>query len=161
MTSQKDSKITLDDLDYGILNILIKDAKRSYVDIGKELDVSSGTVFVRVKKMADQNVIRGTNTDINYYLLGYRTIVYLSINLDYGYTTSEICDQLIAIKNVVEITPISGRYDIMCKMIFTSTYIAGEIIENEIKKVKGVRAIDSSIALAKSHKASLTVGKVS
>jgi len=43
----------LDDIDLKILSILMKDAKTPFTDIAKQLFVSSGTVHVRMKKMAE------------------------------------------------------------------------------------------------------------
>jgi Lrp/AsnC family transcriptional regulator for asnA, asnC and gidA len=39
----------LDELDYAILRMLIKDAKTPYTEVGKLLNVSSGTVHVRMR----------------------------------------------------------------------------------------------------------------
>lgn len=46
-----EKKFELDPLDYKILEILVKDANLPYTEIGSRLDVSGGTVHVRMKKM--------------------------------------------------------------------------------------------------------------
>ena len=45
------AKYRLDEMDLKILDILIEDARKPYIDVAKALDISSGTVNVRIRKM--------------------------------------------------------------------------------------------------------------
>ena len=52
-----DRKQDLDPLDYKILEILVSDANLPFTEIGNRLEVSGGTVHVRMKKMQALEVI--------------------------------------------------------------------------------------------------------
>ena len=50
------SKVTLDEIDHQILDILIDNTRIPFTDISKRLLISAGTVHVRVKKMEEAGV---------------------------------------------------------------------------------------------------------
>ena len=51
----------LDDVDRKILDILIDNTRTPFTDIAKRLLISPGTVHVRVKKMEDLGIIKGSS----------------------------------------------------------------------------------------------------
>ena len=61
----------LDDLDLQILDILIKDSRTPYLEIARICHVSGGTIHVRMKKMEDLGIIKGTKILLNMPKLGY------------------------------------------------------------------------------------------
>lgn len=63
--------LDLDSLDYQILEFLVKDATMPFSEIGKELNVSGGTVHVRMKKMETLGVVKGSQLLINYSAIGW------------------------------------------------------------------------------------------
>jgi len=48
----------LDEVDFAILRILIQDAKTPYTEVGKKLNISSGTVHVRMRKLEKAGIVR-------------------------------------------------------------------------------------------------------
>ena len=154
------ANVSLDNLDYQILNVLSIDSKRSYADIGKQLEVSSGTIFVRVKKMIDNKVILSSTANINYSLLGYKTVAYLTIQVNSQSSSIDVSNNLINLSNVVEVAPVSGNFNILCKLVCPSTNFLGNYIEDKVKKIKGVISVVAHIALSKSQSKSLLVGNI-
>ena len=55
----------LDDLDLQILDILIKDCRTPYLEIARLCHVSGGTIHVRMKKMEELGIIKGTKILLN------------------------------------------------------------------------------------------------
>ena len=55
-----DRKQDLDPLDYKILEILVSDANLPFTEIGNRLEVSGGTVHVRMKKMQALGIVKGS-----------------------------------------------------------------------------------------------------
>ena len=74
-------KIKLDDLDRQILDVLIENTRTPFTDIAKKMNVSAGTIHIRVKKMEDSGVIKGSSLTIDYEKLGYAFIAYVGIYL--------------------------------------------------------------------------------
>jgi len=59
--------VELDVLDRKILTILMEDAVVPYTEIAKQLDVSAGTIHVRMKKLLEQGVVKGSQLIIDPY----------------------------------------------------------------------------------------------
>ena len=74
--------IKLDEIDRQILDLLIENTRIPFTDIAKKLLVSAGTVHVRVKKMEDADIIRGSSLNLDYEKLGYSFIAYVGILLE-------------------------------------------------------------------------------
>ncbi|MGB2233895.1 MAG: Lrp/AsnC family transcriptional regulator, partial [Flavobacteriaceae bacterium] len=60
------SKMKLDEIDHQILDILIDNMRTPFTDIAKKLLISAGTVHVRVKKMEDAGIIKGSSLTLDY-----------------------------------------------------------------------------------------------
>ena len=61
----------IDDLDRQILSKLTVDGKTPYTDLAKQLYVSSGTIHVRMKKMEQLGIVRGSTLLVDYGKLGF------------------------------------------------------------------------------------------
>ena len=66
--------IKLDEIDQKILDILIDNTRTPFTEISKRLLISAGTVHVRVKKMEDAGIIKGSSLNLDYVKLGYSFI---------------------------------------------------------------------------------------
>ena len=75
------AKFKLDEIDHQILNMLIENTRVPFTDIAKKLLISAGTVHVRVKKMEDAKIIKGSSLTLDYQKLGYTFIAYVGIYL--------------------------------------------------------------------------------
>ena len=76
------SKVLLDEIDHQILDILIDNTRIPFTDISKRLLISAGTVHVRVKKMEESGIIKGSSLNLDYEKLGYSFIAYVGIFLE-------------------------------------------------------------------------------
>ena len=54
----------IDNVDLKILSILSKNAKMPYTEVAKKVFVSGGTVHVRMKKLENMGVVKGTKLQI-------------------------------------------------------------------------------------------------
>ena len=73
------SKFKLDEIDHKILEMLIENTRVPFTDIAKKLLISAGTVHVRVKKMEDYGLIKGSSLILDYDKLGYTFIAYVGL----------------------------------------------------------------------------------
>ena len=61
-----DKDLEIDNIDKKILAILMEDASIPYTDIAKKVHVSGGTVHVRMKKLTDLGIVKGTQLKVEY-----------------------------------------------------------------------------------------------
>lgn len=70
----------LDNKDESILEILEKNARTSYIDIAKKLNLSEAAIRKRVKKLEENNVILGYKASVNYKKLGYSNKIIIGVD---------------------------------------------------------------------------------
>ena len=88
------AKIKLDEIDHQILDLLIDNTRTAFTDIAKKLLISAGTVHVRVKKMEDAGIIKGSSLTLDYKKLGYTFIAYIGIFLEKTHQTKFVLQKL-------------------------------------------------------------------
>ena len=143
------AKFKLDEVDHQILDILIDNTRIPFTDISKKLLISAGTVHVRVKKMEDAGIIKGSTLNLDYVKLGYSFIAYVGIFLEKNNMTDRVLQALkdISFVTVAHIT--TGRFNIFCKVRATDTKSAKDIIFM-IDDIDGVSRTETMISLEES-----------
>ena len=76
------SKLNLDKLDLQIIHEMMANAEISYADLGKKLFVSGGTIHVRIKKLEEAGIVKGTRLSVDLKQLGYDVIAFIGIYLE-------------------------------------------------------------------------------
>ncbi|MGD2005229.1 MAG: Lrp/AsnC ligand binding domain-containing protein [Flavobacteriaceae bacterium] len=143
------AKISLDEVDHQILDILIDNTRIPFTDISKRLLVSAGTVHVRVKKMEEAGIIKGSSLTLDYVKLGYSFIAYVGIFLNKTSRTQQVIEDLRAIPYVTVAHVTTGKFNIFCKVRARDTQHAKEIIF-EIDDIEGVSRTETMISMEES-----------
>jgi Lrp/AsnC family transcriptional regulator for asnA, asnC and gidA len=139
-----EKKIDLDPLDYKILEILVANANLPYTEIGQRLDVSGGTVHVRMKKMESLGIVKGAQLLIDYSKIGWDISAFLGIYLDKSSLYEDVAKQLEAIPEVVNIHYTTGIYSIFAKIICRDTQHLREVLHDKIQRVTGIQRTETS-----------------
>ncbi len=145
-----EKKTDLDPLDYKILKILVEDANLPYTEIGQRLDVSGGTVHVRMKKMESMGIVKGAQLLIDYSKIGWDITAFLGIYLDKSSLYEDVAKQLEAIPEVVNIHYTTGIYSIFAKIICRDTQHLREVLHDKIQRVSGIQRTETFISLEES-----------
>lgn len=145
-----DSDYQIDNIDRGILSILMKDAKTPYTEIAKKMIVSAGTIHVRMKKMEDAGIVKKSRLNINYELLGYDMTSFLGIYLETGSSYKEVIEQLSMVPEIVEAHYTTGVYSIFAKIRCKNTKHMRHVLNEEIQSVKGIQRTETIISLEQS-----------
>lgn len=106
----------LDQLDIKILQLLIEDARRPFLDIARECKVSGAAVHQRVARLQSIGVIKGSELLINPSTIGYETCAYIGFFLSDSSKFNEVVERLKKIPEVVECHFTTGRYDLFIKL---------------------------------------------
>lgn len=145
-----EKKFELDPLDYKILEILVKDANLPYTEIGSRLDVSGGTVHVRMKKMESLGIVKGAQLLIDYSKIGWDITAFLGIYLDKSSLYEDVAKQLEQIPEVVNIHYTTGIYSIFAKIICRDTQHLRDVLHDKIQRVTGIQRTETFISLEES-----------
>lgn len=122
----------LDDKDGKILDILKEDARRSFVDIAKAVNLSEPAVRRRIKNLVDSGVIRRftVETEVGQ---GASAITLISVNP--SIPTAQISSKLMDMEGVTVVYEITGQYDI-------AVIVSGSNIANINKCIDDIRQLE-------------------
>ena len=137
----------LDELDLQILDLLIKDCRTPYLEIARICHVSGGTIHVRMKKMEDLGIIKGTRILLNLPKLGYDVCCFVGIYVDKASSLQNVFDELSKIKEVVEAHLTTGNYTIFTKVVCKNIADLQDILLNKINPIQGIQRTDTIISL--------------
>ncbi|HHC80766.1 MAG TPA: winged helix-turn-helix transcriptional regulator [Flavobacteriia bacterium] len=140
------AKFRLDEIDHQILDMLIENARTPFTDIAKKLLVSAGTIHVRVKKMEDEGVIKGSTLTVDYDKMNYSFIAYIGLFIENSSFTSRVIDALYKIPEVTVAHLTTGKFAVFCKIRAKNTKHAKDIIFT-IDDIPGVLRTETSISL--------------
>lgn len=146
-----------DNLDLQILGILMEDATIPYTEIAKKLIVSGGTIHVRMKKMQDLEVIKGSHLMIDPQKIGYDICAFLGIFLEKGSQYKDAVENLRNIKEIVELHYCTGSYSMFAKIICRDTNHLRHVLNEDIQGVKGIQRTETFISLEESIKRQITL----
>ncbi len=76
--------VEIDDIDMRVLRILNTNARKSYRDIAKELDLSLTTVSKRIKRLEEKKVILGYAPILDQEKLGFDIIAIIGVKILHG-----------------------------------------------------------------------------
>jgi len=143
------AKFKLDETDHQILDMLIENTRTPFTDIAKNLNISAGTVHVRVKKMEEAGIIIGSSLTLDYKKLGYSFIAYVGIFLQKTSQTQFVLERINEIPFVTVAHVTTGKFNIFCKIRAKDTTHAKEIIY-QIDDIEGVTRTETMISLEES-----------
>lgn len=145
----KMAKFKLDEIDHQILDMLIDNTRVPFTDIAKKLLISAGTVHVRVKKMDDAGIIKGSSLTLDYRKLGYSFIAYVGVFLQNTSQTKFVLERVNDIPYVTVAHVTTGKFNIFCKIRAKNTEHAKDIIFM-LDDIEGVYRTETMISLEES-----------
>ncbi len=140
----------IDKLDRQILAILMRNAKKPYTDIAKELYVSGGTIHVRMKKMEDAGIVKGYHLAVDHSKLGYDICAFLGIYLDKSSLYDSVSKELENIPEIVDAHYTTGLYNIFAKIICRDTDHLRKVLHDKIQNIQGIQRTETFISLEES-----------
>ena len=139
----------LDEIDKKILDFLVENTRMPFTEIAKQMDVSAGTIHVRVKKMEDAGIIMGSSLVLDYDKLGYSFIAYVGVFLNNTSQTKFVLERINEIPFVTVASVTTGKFNIFCKIRAKDTKHAKDVIFM-IDDIDGVYRTETMISLEES-----------
>ncbi|MFT4465847.1 MAG: transcriptional regulator AsnC [Sodalis sp. (in: enterobacteria)] len=137
----------LDALDRTILQALMANARTAYAELAKLLNVSPGTVHVRVEKMKQAGIITGARVDISPKQLGYDVCCFIGIILKSAKDYPSALKKLDALDEVVEAYYTTGHYNIFIKVMCRSIDALQQVLINKIQTIDEIQSTETLISL--------------
>ena len=107
----------LDKKDKKILGLLEKNGRLSIQDLSSKLNIPPSTIHNRIKRMERVRVIEGYSVKLNEKIMERDFTVYMLVN---GSTGNYLEREFLKKKEVIEVSGITGEYDLIIKMQFSN-----------------------------------------
>ena len=102
--------------DARILDILQRDARRPYAELGADVGMSGPSAHERVKKLEARGVIRGYAAVVDPTALGYDILAFSWITQAPGTAATDLTDEFAGIPEIEECHHIAGEADYLLKV---------------------------------------------
>jgi Lrp/AsnC family transcriptional regulator for asnA, asnC and gidA len=152
-----DKNLEIDNVDLKILSLLMENADIPYTDIAKKVFVSGGTVHVRMKKLQEMGIVKGSSLSIDYSKLGYDITAFLGIYLEKSTYYDQAAKDLENIPEVVNVHYTTGNYSMFVKIICKDTNHLRQVLHDKIQKVAGIQRTETIISLEESINRNITL----
>ena len=149
---------SFDDLDLKLLSELKKDGSISVPVLAKKLGINSSVLYSRIKRLNKKKIIKKFTIEIDDVQLGYEVKASVGINRDPKF--KEIIQQsLLNTSEVTEICEITGRFDIIIKILAEDLEQLHTIIIDKIGKIDGIQNTETFVELEKIDKTPIYLSK--
>ena len=131
------------EIDRRILEILKIDSRKSFVDIGKELNLSESAVRRRVKNLLRTGTIKRFTLEVD---TGEKTSAITLLSVDSSADTVGVTSNLLAIHGVKIVYEITGQFDIAAIISASSISEINQSVDL-IRRIEGISDTNTVIIL--------------
>jgi len=136
----------MDEKDMKILNILMKDGRKPYTEIAKELGTSESSIRKRVRKMEGEGIIRGYHVEVEPSKIGYNVVALTGFDTnpeDFLTVANKLCE----FDEVKKVWTSTGDHMIMTEIWARDGRELSDILFNKIGKIEGIKKVCPAIIL--------------
>ncbi len=145
----------IDNIDLKILEILMQDSKKPFTEVAKKVNVSQGTVHVRMNKMEEAEIVEKNTLKINYAKLGYDITAFIGIYLEKSALYDKVLMKLKEIPEITNIHYTTGNYSMFIKIHCKDTNHLKQVLHDKMQQVEGIDRTETMISLEESLDRSL------
>jgi DNA-binding Lrp family transcriptional regulator len=146
----KKQAISLDSLDWNILQALQENSKQTYTEIGRRFGVAHSTVYDRIKKMEENNVIKKYTTVVDLEKVGVKHITAIMTVFTDPKESENVAKKLSEAREVLEVsTSLSEELSIIAKVVAKDQNKLHSFIAQRVAPLSGVLRIRTSIITRK------------
>jgi len=153
-------KLNLDKLDLQIIQAMMENAEVSYAELGKKLYVSGGTIHVRIKKLQEYNIVKGTRLNVDLKQLGYDITAFVGIYLEKSSLYDTVAKELMKIPEIIRLNYITGNYSMFIEVVCKDITQLRFVLHDELQKIKGIERTETFISLEEGFNRILPVAPV-
>lgn len=140
-----------DDLDMKLLYELTIDGAISVPALSKKMGINPSVLYSRIKRLVKKKLIKKFTIEIDDTLLGIGVKASVGINRDPKFK-DEIHRKFLKTSEIVSISEITGRFDIMVKVHAKNLETLHDVVIEKIGKTEGVQNTETFIELQKTDK---------
>ncbi|MGE7773515.1 MULTISPECIES: Lrp/AsnC ligand binding domain-containing protein [Chitinophaga] len=149
--------LNIDKLDLQIISEMMSNAEISYADLGKKLFVSGGTIHVRMKKLQELGIVKGTRLHVDLKMIGYDVIAFIGIFLEKSSMYDTVAKELRKLPEIVRLNYTTGGWSMFAEIICKDISNLRRVLHDELQKIKGIERTETFISLEESFTRTINV----
>ncbi|MBR6640139.1 MAG: Lrp/AsnC ligand binding domain-containing protein [Muribaculaceae bacterium] len=146
----------LDSLDIKILQMLANNARKPFLEIARECNVSGAAIHQRIQKLSSIGVIKGYEMLIEPSAVGYDTCAYIGFFLKDPSQFNHVVEELKKIPEVIECHFTTGQYDMFIKLYARNNDHLLHIIHDQLQHL-GLARTESLISFKEVFKRQIPI----
>ncbi|MHA2407693.1 MAG: Lrp/AsnC family transcriptional regulator [Candidatus Ranarchaeia archaeon] len=137
----------LDPTDSKIIDLLQNDARLSYTDLARKLDMNEATVRHRVNKLEETGIIRNYTVVLDHSKMGLNSRAMVGVNVEPDSFLS-VAKTLTNLKDVRSVYTCTGDHMVLFDVWFSDHAKLTSYIEKNIANLTGVTKVCPSLILS-------------
>jgi len=122
----------LDEIDIKIIGLLQEDCRLSFNRIAKELGISVGTAYNRIRGLEEKGVLKGYTAIIDPVKVGYQLTAIILIQAE-GKHLLEVESEIARMDNAISVYDITGEFDVAVIARFKDRFDMNKFIKALLK----------------------------
>lgn len=131
----------MNDVHFEIVRLLLTDARMPFSTIAKKLKVSTDTISRTYKNLINDGIIQRSSITVDLKKFGYNVGVLILLNIDSGFDSNDIFEELTKIQNLFVIAKTVGDSDFTLHA-FARDFKDFKECLNKIGEIKGIKEIE-------------------
>lgn len=153
------AKLNIDKLDLQIMQALMENADISYADLGKKLFVSGGTIHVRIKKLEENNIVKGRKLIADLKTLGYDVIAFIGVYLEKSSLYDAVAKELKKIPEIVRLNYTTGNYSMFAEIVCKDIQQLRFVLHDKLQNIVGIERTETFISLEENFNRTVQVAE--
>jgi len=146
----KNQVVVLDNLDWKILQILQKNAKQTYTEIGRLLSMAHSTIYDRIRTMEKHGIIKKYTVVVDLEKIGIKHVAAIMTVFTNPQESEKVAKKLSESKEVLEVSAsLSEDLSIIAKVVAEDQNRLHLFIAQSVAPLPGVLRVRTSIITRK------------
>lgn len=144
----------LDEIDFGLLKALSRDANQSAGALGRALGLSQPATWRRIKRLQELGILLGRWLDLDREKLGFGVTVFLGVKLGTkGRVSLEDFERAVcAIPEVQTVEHVLGLYDYRLRVTARDIADFERVLRRRVMLLPGVGSVDANVLLSEERR---------
>jgi len=135
-----------DETDRKIIDCLVEDGRKSYVELAEEVGLSRVAVKDRINNLIEKGVIENFTITVNSEKFGKRVSAFFEVDVE-PKNLQEVAGNLANNPNVASIYQMTGPSTLHMHVLVNDFQMLEEFINNELYAVEGIIRVESNVIL--------------
>lgn len=133
----------LDAIDFKIIELLKKDGRMPFIEVGKEVGLSEGAVRRRVKMLQEKGIIKRFTIEVD---RSYGVSAATFLQFEPGVPPREVVEKLSKVPGIEAIYELTGRFDALAILSASSIIELNDRIDL-IRSIEGIKSTETAVIL--------------